>query len=210
MAVFWSAQPTDHLGGRQGLGRSGPVSTVAAFGDSFVAVGSEGDVTRVWTSIDGRAWTVSPFWIPSVSLYDVAVCGNRLLATGMVTVADPTSFEGERSFAGAWLSVDGGATWADAGIDLLSADSAAALAIGDGFLLVAMPHVWRSPLRAWRLDPAQAAGWIATDLGDSAVETDRAWPGRRPSPSRIVLAGSTTGTGAGGDRDAIWVGDLPR
>jgi hypothetical protein len=111
-ATWWSAG----LGGwtRGGNGdldgrlRPSAMFAVATVPDGFIAVGSHGSGPAVWTSPDGRQWTVtdvpSPAGASGAVLRQVAAHGARVVATG-----DAVTAKGTMPFAE--VSADGGASW---------------------------------------------------------------------------------------------------
>jgi hypothetical protein len=89
-AMWWSADLRAwHQGSNGGLdGHILPSSVyaVAAVPAGFVAVGTHGDCHSIWTSPDGRHWTVHDIQVPagatSAMLSQVAVNGARVVAAG--------------------------------------------------------------------------------------------------------------------------------
>ncbi len=182
--------------------------SIVATGSGFIVLGEVDGVTAAWRSPDGATWTRLSLSAPGATFYGAAAAGDRLLLSGQMTVPDPSSDEGERSVATLWLSTDGGQTWSDAGLKLGNADFVSVFSVADGLLAIASPHLVTDGMRAW----VSSAGsdWQRlrmTDagkaLGDAVAPSSVAISG-----SRVVLVGSTLGTGAGGDRAVVWTGDL--
>ena len=74
-------------GGLDGRLKSSAANAVAATAAGFVAVGSHGNSHAIWTSADGRNWTVSdvpePAGASTATLRVVAVNGTRVAAAGV-------------------------------------------------------------------------------------------------------------------------------
>jgi len=94
---------------------SSQVLTVAAGPSGFVSAGSHGNQPAVWTTPDGRAWTMIHLPVPEKGageaggasagvIQQVAIDGSRVVALGQQTTAS-----GPRPLAE--LSADGGLTW---------------------------------------------------------------------------------------------------
>jgi hypothetical protein len=183
------------------------INRVASIGNGFLAVGGVGLLATAWRSTDGRTWARLPFNRPDTSANRIAAVGDRIVVSGSVIVADPTSPDGEASVAAAWISRDGGSTWRDAGLNLAGADTVAVFAVGDGFLAAILPHEsGRQPLAMFR--SVRDGPWEPVRLADGGTGLDLGWPSSiAVRGSRVVLVGSTLGTGAGGDRAVVWTGD---
>jgi hypothetical protein len=135
--MWWSADLRDWVmgsnGGLDGRLKSSAAYAVAATAAGFVAVGSHGTSHAIWTSADGRNWTVSdvpePAGASTAVLRMVAVNGNRVAAAGYAVTR-----AGEVPVV--VVSADGGQHWsqivlpAPGGVGVVTALTAA----GGGFV----------------------------------------------------------------------------
>jgi len=108
--VYWSANLTHWSETRDVNPPTGSFVeiSVAAGPDGFVSVGSHDGMPVVWTTADGRAWTIRALPLAphatAGQLNEVAINGNRVVATGwQTTKAGATPL--------AELSVSGGTSW---------------------------------------------------------------------------------------------------
>jgi serine/threonine protein kinase len=87
---------------------SSQVLAVAAGAHGFVTAGSHNGKPAVWTTTNGRLWTIDVLVLPTGAssglLQQVAISGNRVVALGQQTTASGTLPLAE-------LSADGGTTW---------------------------------------------------------------------------------------------------
>jgi hypothetical protein len=137
-AIMWSSAnlrdwQMGSNGGLDGRLKSSAANAVAATAAGFVAVGSHGNSHAIWTSADGRNWTVSdvpePAGASTATLRVVAVNGTRVAAAGYaVTKAGDVPV--------VVVSADGGQHWsqlvlpAPGGVGTVTALTAA----GNGFV----------------------------------------------------------------------------
>lgn len=96
VAMWWSADLRNWIQGDNG-GLNGGIEpstayAVAAVPGGFVAVGTHGNCHSVWTSADGRQWSVDDIKVPpgasSAMLSAVAVNGNRVVAAGYAVTGE--------------------------------------------------------------------------------------------------------------------------
>ena len=135
--MWWSANLRDWVmgsnGGLDGRLKSSAAYAVAATAAGFVAVGSHGTSHAIWTSADGRNWTISdvpePAGASTAMLRMVAVNGSHVAAAGYaVTKAGEVPV--------VVVSADGGQHWsqivlpAPGGVGVVTALTAA----GGGFV----------------------------------------------------------------------------
>ena len=90
---------------------AGQVLAIGADAHEFIAVGSDGGHPAVWTTTDGKDWTMIPLGLPpgasAAALQQVAINGDHVVALGQATKAG-------QSVPFAELSADGGASWQEA------------------------------------------------------------------------------------------------
>ena len=90
---------------------AGQVLAIGADAHEFIAVGSDGGHPAVWTTTDGKDWTMIPLGLPpgasAAALQQVAINGDHVVARGQATTAG-------QSVPFAELSADGGASWQEA------------------------------------------------------------------------------------------------
>ena len=136
-AMWWSANLRDWTKGDNGRLNGGikpsSVYAVAAVPAGFVAVGTHGDGYAIWTSPDGRHWTVHDMRVPpgatSAVLSQVIPNGGRVIAAGY-------AFTRAGEIPIVVVSADGGKHWrqtvlaAPAGLGAVTALTAA----GAGFV----------------------------------------------------------------------------
>jgi hypothetical protein len=124
-----NAQPgaLDGTGNRQ-------MNAVAATGNGFVAVGSDGTRPMAWLSASGRSWSAVTLPLPggaaSAELNYVAADGNTVAAVGTETTADG------RRLPFAAVSANDGSTWSPTSLPLPKGGSGAVTALtaaGGGF-----------------------------------------------------------------------------
>jgi hypothetical protein len=108
--VYWSANLTSWTEAHDVNLTTGSFVdiAVAAGPDGFVSVGSRDGMPVVWTTTDGRAWTTRQLpvavGVKAGQLKEVAINGNRVVATGTETTQAGTTPLAE-------LSVSGGTSW---------------------------------------------------------------------------------------------------
>jgi hypothetical protein len=198
----WSEAPVGTPGSK--------VTGVTATGTGFVAVGSVETTAAAWVSPDGQTWQRATFTDgsdASANLVSVAAQGRRLVALGAVPAPGDEAIPGTWTGLAAWLSTDGGATWARTGSASLrtAPDLRPSIpdlyALSGGFIVVGdnvQGHmaVWTS------LDGTQ---WQPATIDASSEEFGRSLA---VSGSRAVIGGRTVGTGMGGDRAVFWTGEV--
>ena len=192
-AIMWSSAnlrdwQMGSNGGLDGRLKSSAANAVAATAAGFVAVGSHGNSHAIWTSADGRNWTVSdvpePAGASTATLRVVAVNGTRVAAAGYaVTKAGDVPV--------VVVSADGGQHWsqlvlpAPGGVGTVTALTAA----GNGFVA------------AGQAGPAGGAQQTVTWSSRDGLSWSAATPagGRAGQITALSAAGGTvTGTGQQG------------
>jgi len=191
----WSDVGGDHAV-FPGPARTSSVVSMVRAGDTFVALGYDGDSPARWTSSGGRRWMGGkPFEAGSVA--EVTAFGNDLVAVGTTR---PVANEG--NVAATWISTDNGVTWAAVGAGNpafrieettqmlgVTASGVSLVAVGlsyDGSAIDA--HAWVSTDgRSWRraVDPP---AW--TGPGDQIVSIVCPLPG-----GGVVALGTVTISG---------------
>jgi hypothetical protein len=186
-------------------GIRGTVDRLAAAGNGFVAVGTVEGRSAAWRW-DGAGWSRLPF--PDVgSISDLVADDQRIIVTGVIEQPNAANPDLPTLAAVASESLDGGRTWSNTALSLDGISSVAAFELDGGFLAVLEPADPRGVITAWR--SLRPGSWDAIGLNDEAGRPDRAGVATLAhSGSRVVLAGSVGGTGAGADRIVVWVGDL--
>jgi len=185
-------------------GARGSVSQVAPTGDGFLAVGTVEGRSAAWRW-DGSGWSRLPF-DEAATVWNVVANDGRIIVTGTIETPDPVKPDQTTVAAIAWQSTDGGMTWGSAGLALDGIRDARVFAMDGGFLAVLSPGDSREPLSAWR--SIRPGAWEPVTLEDGGTGYDRPGVGALAlSGRRVVLAGNTVGTGAGGDRVVVWIGD---
>jgi hypothetical protein len=107
---WWSSNLTSWTRAQTGTPSAGSsqVLAVAAAAHGFVTVGSYDGKPAVWTTADGRLWTIDVLPVPAGAsagvLQQVASSGRRVVALGQQTTAAGTVPLAE-------LSTDGGTSW---------------------------------------------------------------------------------------------------
>jgi hypothetical protein len=170
----------------------------------FLAVGTVDGRSALWRW-EGAGWSRLHL-VDTDGIIDVACTDGRVIVTGTTETQDPANPDRTLLSATAWESTDNGTTWADAGIDLHAVTDVRMFAVGGGFLAVLEPGDPRAPLLAWR--SSRPGVWDPVALAQGGGGDRPLVSAIAVSESRVVLAGSTVGTGAGGDRVVVWVGDL--
>ncbi|HEY2579172.1 MAG TPA: hypothetical protein VGI74_22930 [Streptosporangiaceae bacterium] len=109
-AAWWSSGLTGWTRGTGQLAGFGhaQMNAVTAGGPGYVVAGANGSTPAVWTSADGKQWTLTQVGPPqgatSAALLNVAAHGKVIVATGMQTTASGTAPFAE-------YSADGGTLW---------------------------------------------------------------------------------------------------
>jgi hypothetical protein len=186
-------------------GARGGVNRVVATARGFLAVGTVEGRSALWRW-EGAGW--SRLGLPDTdAITSVAGTDGRIVVTGSTETPDPVNPDRPTIAAIAWESTNGGATWASAGLDLDGITDVDMFTIGTGFVAVLYPNDARAPLAAWR--STRPGAWDPIALPEAGARAERPLVSVvAVSGSRVVLAGNTAGTGAGGDRVVVWVGDL--
>jgi hypothetical protein len=167
-------------------------------------MGSVGLQSALWRW-DGTRWSRLPIGATD-SFLAVAGTDDRLMVAGSAETPDPVTPDQGVVAAFAWESADDGQTWARAGLPMDGIADIGVFAIDGWFLAVLSPNDQCARLTAFR---SIAPGtWEPVSLGDGGTGFERPYVGAMVrSGGRVVLAGNTVGTGAGGDRVVVWVGD---
>jgi hypothetical protein len=192
-AMWWSGDLRNWTGGSNGGldGRleSSAVYAVGATATGFVAAGTHGGSHTIWTSADGKNWSVydvpMPAGVTAALLQQVAVNGTRVVTAGYLV-----DKAGDAPVV--VVSADGGKTWrqimlsAPGGIGAVSTLTAA----GNGFVAagVAGPAgdqhavTWSSPDgMTWSAATPVSAGQITALSAVGAVVSGAAQLGAEPS-----------------------------
>ena len=192
-AMWWSGDLRNWTGGSNGGldGRleSSAVYAVGATATGFVAAGTHGGCNAIWTSADGKNWSVydvpKPPGATDALLQQVAVNGTRVVTAGYVV-----DKAGDAPVV--VVSADGGKTWRQI---LLSAPGgvgsvAALTAAGNGFVAAGMAGpagaqhavTWSSPDGiTWSAATPVSAGQITALSAVGAVVSGAAQRGAEPS-----------------------------
>lgn len=186
------------------FGARGDVGRVVPFGEGFLAAGSVGVQSALWRW-DGTRWSRLPLGATD-SFLEVAGIDDRLMVAGSTETPDPVTPDQSIVAAFAWESANGGQTWIRSGLPLDGITEIGVFAIDGWFLALLSPNDQQARLTAFRsLAPGT---WEPVSLGDGGTGFERPYVSALArSGRRVVLAGNTVGTGAGGDRVVIWVGD---
>jgi hypothetical protein len=111
-AMWWSANLRDWTKGDNGRLNGGimpsSVYAVAAVPAGFVAVGTHGDRHAIWTSSDGRHWTVHDMRVPARATSAVL---NQVTANGVHVVAAGYAVTRAGDIPIVVVSADGGRHW---------------------------------------------------------------------------------------------------
>jgi hypothetical protein len=97
----------------------GIVTAIAAVGNGFVAVGTDGTAAepRAWVSADGRRWSVSPtIGRGAVGATTAAMTSVAVGPDGTIVAGGFADIPAQR-LAIAWTSRDGGSTWRSSVVD---------------------------------------------------------------------------------------------
>jgi photosystem II stability/assembly factor-like uncharacterized protein len=185
-------------------GARGSVSKVAPTADGFLAVGTVEGRSAAWRW-DGTGWSRLPLG-DTDSISNVVANDERIIVSGTMETPDPAKPDHPTLTTIAWQSTDGGTTWTSAGLPLDGITGLRVFAMDGGFLAVLSPPDSQDPLSAWR--SVRPGAWEPVTLGDGGRGWDRPFVAALAlSGRRVVLAGNTVGTGAGGDRVVVWIGD---
>ena len=180
------------------------VEYVVPAAGGFLAVGFVDGRSAMW-QWDGNAWTRLSF-DEEASITSFVATDQWIIATGSIEIPDPVK-PGQTTIATVGRqSTDAGATWGSTGLALDGIADVRLFAIDGGFLAVLTPGDPRARVVAVR--SSSPGNWEPVALDTAGTEsnpmiiTAAAISGRR-----VVLAGHTVGTGAGGDRVDVWTGD---
>lgn len=195
-AMWWSANLRDWIKGDNGRLNGGimpsSVYAVAALPAGFVAVGTHGDRHAIWTSPDGRYWTVHDIQVPagatSATLSQVAVNGGHVVAAGYaVTKAGDIPI--------VVVSADGGRYWHQTVLATPGGPGAvtALTSVGSGFVAAG---------QAGHRGAERAVTWTSTD-GQTWSAPGAVGSGA-PEITALSAAGDTvTGTAQTGAKSSI-------
>lgn len=196
-AMWWSADLRNWVlgsnGGLDGRLKSSVAYAVAAVPIGFVAAGTHGDCHSVWTSPDGRHWTVHDVLVPtgatSAMLNLLAVNGNSVAAAGYaVTKAGNIPI--------VVVSVDGGTHWRQIVLDAPGGLGAvtALTAAGAGFVAAGQA----GPAAA-----GHAVTWRTEDNNLSWSTATQAGSGAERITALADIGGAVTGTVQQGTDPAV-------
>lgn len=171
---------------------AGQVRVLTATASGFAAGGADGTRGAVWVSRDGMSWRRPRLALgPGETLRDI----YSAAAHGPATVIAGTVARGPATYAGGWLSTDGGSSWTRVtlpagGIVGLGSDAAGFLAVRPDGVTYFSPNGQRWQY-AGTIDPA--GGWsptaVAGGTGGFAVTGQDA--------AGTIVAYTGTGTGGG-------------
>jgi hypothetical protein len=185
-------------------GARGRIEQIVSTADGFLAVGAIDDRSAVWRWA-GAGWFRTAL-VPSDAITSVAGTGARIIVTGARETPDPRDPDRITLAAIAFESADGGTTWSPSTLKLDGITDVGVLAIGSGFLAVLYPADPQKQLSMWR--SVRPGVWEPVELRKAGAGPDQALMSAiAVSERRVVLVGNTVGTGAGGDRVVVWVGD---
>ncbi len=119
--AFWSSADTVSwvVASNVPAGDDGIVTAIAAVGDGFVAVGTDGTASqpRTWASADGRRWSVSAtIGLGAVGATAAAMTSVAVGLDGTIVAGGFADVPAQR-LAIAWTSRDGGSTWRSSVVD---------------------------------------------------------------------------------------------
>lgn len=184
------------------------VGQVAPLDDGFIALGViEGEaVAWRWNGAGWRRLILGLGGDPSA----VSASGSRLVITGYHEEADPAKPADDGATimrAVAWESADGGGTWVTSPLPIGERSDVEVLSAGGGrFVAVVGPSDASGGTAAfWSTEPGI---WTEIPFDDPSADDWVLISRIAISGGRVVLAGSTVGTGAGGDRIGVWTADL--
>lgn len=185
-------------------GVKGGIGLVAPTGDGFVAIGTVAGRSTAWRWA-GAGWFSLP--LPdtdAISRIDAA--GGRLIVSGTRETPDPANPDQSTVAAVWWESTDGGMSWGSTGLSLDGIADLRVFGMDGGFLAVLTPVDAQKPDSAWR--SVTPGVWEPVTFTAGGGGADRPFVSALArSGSHVVLAGNTVGTGAGGDRVVVWVGE---
>lgn len=185
-------------------GATGSLTGVGPVGDGYRAVGDVDGRFAMWRW-DGGGWFRQPL-DDLDGMMSVTESGERMIGSGDVETPDPRHPGQTRLTGVAWESTDGGTTWGDTGLPLDGTNDVGVIPMDGGFLALVYPGDPDEPFSALR--SIRSGVWEPVTLDAGARGSERPLVGvMAVSGTRVVLAGSTVGTGGGGDRVVIWTGD---
>jgi hypothetical protein len=176
---------------------------ITAADPGFIAWGTANRTTTAWR-VDGSHWESIHLPTDAVEPIDIAWAGTRGVVSGWdpKTANDPDAIPKPAAME----TTDGGHTWAAVPTDLTGIDTLVTVGAPGAIYLFEYPNGGG----AHAIGTVGDIGWQEVTVeppgiaGDSAYIASIAVSGRR-----VVAAGNTVGTGAGGDRVVIWTGQLP-
>jgi hypothetical protein len=183
----------------------GLVERVAPAGKGFIAIGTIDALTVAWR---WRAGSWSRLRLDQAEpISGVVATESRMIVAGSNEHSNPGNPDQPTFVAVGRESIDGGTTWSELGLPLAGMSDVTVFLVDDGFLAVLYPADFRAPLTAWL--SMQPGSWEPVALGDGPGPPDGpAVSSVAVSGRRVVMAGFDVGTGAGGDKVTVWVGDL--
>jgi hypothetical protein len=185
----------------------GPVRVLTGTANGFLAGG-----TTAWVSRDGMTWTAVHLALaPGETLRAITSAASR----GPDTLISATVADGATSYAGAWLSTDGGSSWAR-----VTAPASGIVGFGSGpsrFLAVGTSGVayfsqngtdWQSagpidPAGGW--SPTAVNGLVVTGQTTAGTTVAYSFAGGSWTPARLG-AGSTLGPAVATGRTVVAAG----
>jgi hypothetical protein len=177
---------------------------VAGAGTGFVAVGGEEGGSAAWRW-DSRSWSRLPLERTAPNS-DIVATDARIIVTGSIDAADGSNPGQIQLAAVAQESIDTGTTWHATGLELREIAVARVFAVEAGFLAVLYPADPRQPLSAWW--SSRPGSWEPVTLGGGGGSDQPAVTTVAVNGRRVVMAGISGDTGAGGDRVVVWIGNL--
>ena len=169
----------------------------------FVAWGSANRTTMAWR-VDGNRWAPIDLPTEAVEPIDMAWAGDRGVVSGWdpTTAGDPDAIPKPAAME----TTDGGRSWAAVPTDLTGIDTVVTVGGPGAIYLFEYPN--GGDPRA--IGTVGDIGWQEVTVEAPGIKGDTAYIGSiAVSGRRVVAAGNTVGTGAGGDRVVIWTGQLP-
>jgi hypothetical protein len=168
--VWWSRDLTHWTRARGANDTTGSsqVLAVAADDDGFYSAGSHDGQPAVWTSDDGRTWTIEVLPLPHGAtgvLQQIAVHNDRIVALGTQTTAGVTTPLAELSAndGATWHQIPFGAPGPDPAITALTADAGGFTAVARAGAPGTDVTVWTSRDGAsWALAPQRQRSLVLT------------------------------------------------
>jgi hypothetical protein len=180
------------------------VESVARAGNGFIATGSIDARPVAWRWRAGSWSRLNLDQAQSIS--GVVATESRMIVAGSSEQPNPANPDVPTFVAVGRESIDGGATWSETRLPLDGMRDVTVFLMDGAFLAVLYPADLRAPLTAWL--SMQPGSWEPVALGGPGPPEGLAVSSVAVSGRRVVMAGFDVGTGAGGDKVTVWVGDL--